>query len=190
MTQRCFQGKRNLDNERHAGEIARAVVRAKQGDPAAIRMLYRRYADNVYGYARSIVRNEHDAEDIVQQVFTRMLTAIKTYEQRSVPFTAWLLRITHNMAIDHIRRRGRDCSAPEEWSAEPEGHAGEHHLRMELCDALAELSPVQREIVLLRHLGGFSPGEIADRLGRSEDSSTACTTVVAVPCGLPLPVRA
>ena len=129
MTQRCFRGKRNLDNERHAGEIASAVVRAKQGDPAAIRMLYLRYADNVYGYARSIVRNEHDAEDIVQQVFTRMLTAIRTYEQRSVPFTAWLLRITHNMAIDHIRRRGRDCSAPEEWSGETEDHGGENHLR-------------------------------------------------------------
>src|SRR5947209_18988046 len=105
MSQACFQGKRTLEAEQRPGEVARAVTRAKQGDRAAIRFLYLRYAGNVYGYARSIVRNDHDAEDVVQQVFTRMLTAILSYEQRSVPFSAWLLRITHNMAIDYLRRR-------------------------------------------------------------------------------------
>src|SRR5947209_19531444 len=114
MAQGCFRGKRTLDEESRPGEVAQAVARAKQGDRAAIRFLYLRYADNIYGYARSIVRNDHDAEDIVQQVFTRMMTAIQSYEQRSVPFSAWLLRITHNMAIDHVRRRARISEEPEE----------------------------------------------------------------------------
>lgn len=170
MSQGCFQGKRTVEAETRPGEVARAVARAKQGDRAAIRFLYLRYSGNVYGYARSIVRNDHDAEDVVQQVFTRMLTAIQNYEQRSVPFSAWLLRITHNMAIDYLRRRMPVCEDPERAVVEdrPEFETGQ--LRGALREALAELPEVQREIVVLRHFGGLSPGEIAARLGRTEDS--------------------
>ena len=170
MAQGCFRGKRNLEDETRPGEVARAVARAKQGDRQAIRFLYLRYADNVYGYARSIVRNEHDAEDIVQQVFTRMLTAIRNYEERSVPFSAWLLRIAHNMSIDHIRRRGAVCEEPEVMAAPDTPAVESHHLREAIRDALADLPDPQREIVVLRHLAGLSPREIAERLGRSEDS--------------------
>jgi RNA polymerase sigma-70 factor, ECF subfamily len=170
MVQGCFHGKRTLEAERRPGEVARAVARAKQGDRAAMRFLYLRYADNVYGYARSIVHHDHDAEDVVQQVFTRVLTAIKTYEQRSVPFSAWLLRITHNMAIDHVRRRKPTVDETQVELAEQRPHQENSHLRHALCEALAELPDVQREIVVMRHLGGYSPGEIATHLGRSEDS--------------------
>jgi RNA polymerase sigma-70 factor (ECF subfamily) len=170
MAQGCFHGKRTLDAERRPGEVARAVARAKQGDRGAIRFLYLRYADNIFGYARSIVRNDHDAEDIVQQVFTRMMTAIQSYEQRSVPFSAWLLRITHNLAIDHVRRRSRLCEEPEEAACLDEPEHESRQLRLLLGEALAQLPPVQREIVVLRHIGGLSPREIAERLGRSEDS--------------------
>jgi RNA polymerase sigma-70 factor (ECF subfamily) len=170
MSQGCFQGKRTVDAETRPGEVARAVARAKQGDRAAIRFLYLRYSGNVYGYARSIVRNDHDAEDVVQQVFTRMLTAIQNYEQRSVPFSAWLLRITHNMAIDYLRRRMPVCEEPERTVVEERPEFEANHLRGALRDALAELPEVQREIVVLRHFGGLSPGEIAERMGRTEDS--------------------
>jgi RNA polymerase sigma-70 factor (ECF subfamily) len=170
MTQGCFQGKRALEAEQRPGEVARAVARAKQGDRTAIRFLYLRYAGNVYGYARSIVRNDHDAEDVVQQVFTRMLTAIQSYEQRSVPFSAWLLRITHNMAIDYLRRRTPMCDEPERAVSELPCEFEAGTLREALRDALAELPELQREIVVLRHVGGLSPKEIAERLGRSEDS--------------------
>jgi RNA polymerase sigma-70 factor, ECF subfamily len=163
-----FRAKRTLAEEQRPGEVTRAVARAKQGDRAAIRFLYLQYADNVYGYARSIVHNDHDAEDIVQQVFTRMMTAIRTYEQRSVPFSAWLLRIAHNMAIDHMRRRQPALSETE--VSERRSVHENSQLRHVLCDALAELPQQQREIVVLRHLAGFSPTEIAQRLGRSEDS--------------------
>lgn len=170
MSQGCFQGKRTIDPEARPGEVARAVTRAKQGDRAAIRYLYLRYSGNVYGYARSIVRNDHDAEDVVQQVFTRMLTAIQSYEQRSVPFSAWLLRITHNMAIDYLRRRMPVCDDGQFAVAGERSEFEACQLRGALRDALAELPDVQREIVVLRHFGGLSPGEIAERLGRTEDS--------------------
>jgi RNA polymerase sigma-70 factor (ECF subfamily) len=170
MSQGCFQSKRTLEDERRPGEVTRAVARAKQGDQAAIRYLYTLYSGNVYGYARSIVRNEHDAEDVVQQVFTRMMTAIRNYEQRSVPFSAWLLRITHNMAIDYVRRRTPTVDEAERPVSEDRPQFDSHDLRGVLHDALTELPEVQREILMLRHLGGYSPGEIAERLGRSENS--------------------
>jgi RNA polymerase sigma-70 factor (ECF subfamily) len=170
MVQGCFYGKRTLDADRRPGKVARAVVRAKQGDRAAIRFLYLRYADNVYGYARSIVQNDHDAEDVVQQVFTRVLTAIRTYELRSAPFSAWLLRITHNMAVDHVRRRRPLIDQTRLAIADRRCELESSHLRSVLRDALAELPDVQREIVVLRHVAGYSPGEIAEHLGRSKDS--------------------
>ena len=141
----------------------------KQGDQDALRYLYLRFADNVYGYARSMVRDQHEAEDVTQQVFTRLMSSIERYEQRSVPFSSWLLRITHNMSIDHIRRRRAvPC---EDTFAVDEGH--DKHgadLSLVIRDALAELPEDQREVVVLRHVAGWSPGEIAEHLGKSEDS--------------------
>src|SRR2546429_8678029 len=81
------------------GTVSRAVARAKEGDSDAIRYLYVRFAGNVYGYARSIIRDEHEAEDVTQQVFAKLMLSIHKYEQRDVPFSAWILRITHNLAI-------------------------------------------------------------------------------------------
>ena len=144
------------------------IVRAKQGDEA-IRYLYLRFADNVYGYARSIVRDEHEAEDVTQQVFTRLMSSIERYEQRSVPFCSWLLRITHNMSIDHIRRRRAVPSRrPARWTRVTRSRAPT--LSLTLREALAELPEEQREVIVLRHVAGWSPGEIAEHLGKSEDS--------------------
>ena len=164
-----FHRKQKLDEDRSPQELARVIVRAKQGDQDALRYLYLRFADNVYGYARSIVRDEHEAEDVTQQVFTRLMSSIARYEQRSVPFSSWLLRITHNMAIDHIRRRRAvPC---EDTFATDEGHEERGaDLSMILRDALAELPEEQREVVVLRHVAGWTPGEIAEHLGKSEDS--------------------
>jgi RNA polymerase sigma-70 factor, ECF subfamily len=164
-----FHRKQKLDEDRSPQELARVIIRAKQGDQEALRYLYLRFADNVYGYARSIVRDEHEAEDVTQQVFTRLMSSIERYEQRSVPFSSWLLRITHNMAIDHIRRR-RAVPTDDTYAVD-EGH--EEHgadLSMVIRDALAELPEDQREVVVLRHVAGWSPGEIAEHLGKSEDS--------------------
>src|SRR6476619_7860665 len=99
-------------------ELSRVIARSKQGDSNAIHWLYVNYSDNVYGYARSILRDEHEAEDIRQQVFARLITSISRYEERSVPFSAWLLRVTHNMAIAHLRRR-RPIICQEPRAAEP-----------------------------------------------------------------------
>lgn len=163
-----FSRKQSLDGDIRPGELECAITRAKQNDPVALAYLYLRFADNVYGYARSLVGDEHEAEDIVQQVFARLITAIEAYEPRGVPFAAWLLRITRNMAIDHMRRRR---AVPTDSDVLPDNaREDDAELAMALRDSLAELPDGQREVVVLRHVGGYSHAEIAARLQRTEQA--------------------
>ena len=149
--------------------VATAVARAKQGDREALRYLYIQYADNVYGYVASIVKDEHEAEDVTQLVFAKLMTVIGKYEQRQVPFMSWLLRLAHNAALDHLRRR---LPTPAEEVRNPdEGVDGPASDDAQVVgDALAALPEDQRTVVVLRHVVGLTPGEIAERLGRSENS--------------------
>jgi RNA polymerase sigma-70 factor, ECF subfamily len=149
--------------------IARAVARAKSGDMDAIRFLYLRYKNNVYGYVLSILRDVHEAEDATQTVFMKLISVIHKYEPRQAPFTAWILRVAHNVAIDSLRqRRPVPCEDVIE-SSHPADDLG-HDRRRGLEEALETLPEDQRDVVVLRHLVGLSPEEIADRMGRSEAS--------------------
>ena len=149
--------------------VARAIARAKQGDREALRYLYVQYADNVYGYVASIVKDEHEAEDITQLVFAKLMTKLVKYEPRQVPFTSWLLRLAHNAALDHLRRRlptpAEEVRSPDEGFDAPS--SGDAQV---VGQALAALPEDQRTVVVLRHVVGLTPGEIAERLGKSENS--------------------
>ena len=149
--------------------VARAVVRAKGGDREAIRFLYLRYADNVYGYVRTIVRDHHDAEDVTQQVFAKLMTAISKYEDRGVPFVAWLLRMSHNVAVDVVRAR-RTTPVEEIYGVEVAAGGDASEQARSLHAALAALPEDQRQVVVLRHVLGLSPVEIAEQLGRTDSS--------------------
>ena len=149
--------------------VSRAVTRAKQGDRDAVRFLYMRYADNVYGYVRTIVRDHHDAEDVTQQVFAKLITAIAKYEQRGVPFVAWLLRMSHNVAVDAVRAR-RTTPAEEIFGPDDAICDEAPERARSLHAALAALPEDQRQVVVLRHVLGLSPVEIAEQLGRTNSS--------------------
>jgi RNA polymerase sigma-70 factor (ECF subfamily) len=84
--------------------VSRAIRQAQAGDREALRFLYARYADDIYGYVRSIVHDSHEAEDVTQQVFAKLIHAIRKYEERDVPFFAWILRMARNLAVDHLRQ--------------------------------------------------------------------------------------
>src|SRR3954453_17030049 len=143
--------------------VSRAVARAKQGDGEALRFLYIEYADNVYGYVASIVKDEHEAEDITQLVFAKLMTVLPKYEQRQGPFPSWLLRLAHNAALDHLRRRV-PTPVDEVRSPEERVEAGPSSDVPVVGQALATLPEDQRTVVVLRHLVGLTPGEIAERL--------------------------
>jgi RNA polymerase sigma-70 factor (ECF subfamily) len=147
--------------------LARAIAGAKQGDVSALHFLYVRYADDVQGYVETIVRDRHEAEDITQNVFAKLITAIARYERRESPFAAWILRVARNAALDHLRRRRQIPFA--EVRTSDEGHEQVGFERSQaLRAALEGLPEDQREVLVLRHVAGLSPGEIALRLGRSE----------------------
>jgi len=165
-----FRRSTSLDeSELGRRRVSRAVARAKQGDREALRFLYIEYADNVYGYVASIVKDEHEAEDVTQLVFAKLMTVLPKYEERHVPFTSWLLRLAHNAALDHLRRR-LPTPVDEVRSPDERVDRGPSDDVQLVGEALATLPEDQRTVVVLRHLVGLTPGEIAERLGRSENA--------------------
>jgi RNA polymerase sigma-70 factor (ECF subfamily) len=161
---------RNLHGGSPAPElVAQAVARAKAGDKGAIHFLYVRFADDVFGYISSIVHDSYDAEDITQNVFAKLPRAIQKYEPRQVPFTAWILRVARNAALDHLRSK-RQIPVEEVRIDDDRSDDVAPEITRSLRDALWRLPPEQREVLVLRHLLGLSPLEIAERLGKSEGS--------------------
>jgi RNA polymerase sigma-70 factor, ECF subfamily len=150
--------------------VSRAVKQAQAGDRQALGFLYAHFADNVHGYVRGIVHDHHEAEDITQQVFAKLIRVIGSYEERDVPFLAWILRVARNVAIDHIRRQRaipvEEVRTSDEGGGDPAGGGRMSDLR----EALSQLPTDQREVLVLRHIAGLSPTEIATRTGRSEGS--------------------
>ena len=117
---------------------------------------------------RSIVRDDHEAEDVTQHVFANLMTTLGNYDERGVPFLAWLLRIARNVAIDHIRAN-RMLPTDTVFGADASSVTDLHQSETVLV-ALASLPDEQREVVILRQVVGLTPEEIADRLGRTEGS--------------------
>jgi len=151
------------------GLLSSAIARAKQGDQSALHFLYVRYADDVYGFINSIVRDHHEAEDITQNVFAKLMRIIGKYEQREVPFSAWILRVARNAALDHMRARRQIPF--EEVRTTDEGHEQVSFERFQSIRTALDLLPAdQREVLILRHIAGLTPGEIADVLGKTESS--------------------
>jgi len=156
------------------GLVSQAVRCAQQGDRQALGFLYARYAGNVHGYVRSIVHDEHDAEDITQHVFAKLIDVIGMYEERDVPFFAWILRVSRNVAVDHLRQqRAIPVEQVRAVDVRAGGGAGGmsgtpvNERMNDLREALALLPHDQREVLVLRHIAGLSPVEIAVRTGRT-----------------------
>lgn len=157
------------DQDDRDGAVTSAVARAAEGDRDALRYLYIRYADNVYGYVRSILRDDHEAEDVTQQVFGKLITVISRYEDRGLPFSAWILRVARNMAVDHLRS-SKVVPCEEVRVAEVRADQEDRDRSRALIDALSSLPEDQREVLYLRQVLGLSPGEISERIDRSEAS--------------------
>ena len=149
--------------------LARAIARAKEGDPAGLHFLYVRFADDVCAYVRSIAHDQHEAEDITQTLFLRLPTKIQRYEQREAPFAAWIIRVARNAALDHVR--ARRVIPFEEVRISDDGREDEDSERCRsLRDALGRLPVEQRQVLVLRHIAGLTPCEIAERLGKTESA--------------------
>lgn len=154
---------------------ARALVaRAQQGDRRALEELYLMHFDRIYSYLHLNVGNRHDAEDLTNQTFVKMIESIERFEWRKVPISAWLFRIAHNLAIDHFRSRRR--WQPEEEPPEPrdsEERSAEEEAfhsigRESMLEMIEGLSEDQQQVLTLKFVFNFSNAEIATILEKSE----------------------
>jgi len=154
--------------------VRRLVDRAQQGDRDALEELYLIHFDRIYSYLHMSVGNRHDAEDLTTQTFLKMLEAIGRFRWRSAPFSAWLFRIAHNLAMDHFRTTKR--WQPEEEVPEPEGaeasSAEDEALqsigRRSMLELIENLSHDQQQVLTLKFVFNFSNGEAATILDKTE----------------------
>lgn len=157
-------------------EIQALVARAKGGDREAFGELYERLAPKVYGYL--YYQTEGTAavvEDLTEEVFLKVLERLDRYEDRGLPFVAWVYRVAHNHLIDYYRARPHqgavsidDCYDLAETTAERWLDTTLTHT--ELQKALQRLTEDQRNVLVLRFLQGMNILQTARALNKTEDA--------------------
>ena len=160
--------------ESEAKRVRALVDRAQKGDRDALEELYLIHFDRIYSYLHVSVGNRHDAEDLTTQTFLKMLEKIGTFKWQSAPFSAWLFRIAHNLAMDHFRARRR--WQPEEEVPEPPGEeepsaelvAMQTIGRESMLKLIDRLSPEQQQGLTLKFVFNLPNAEVATILDKTE----------------------
>jgi RNA polymerase sigma-70 factor, ECF subfamily len=155
-------------------QVRKLVARAQEGDRGALEELYLLHFDRIYSYLHMSVGNRHDAEDLTTQTFLKMLEAIGRFRWQSAPFSAWLFRIAHNLAMDHFRARRR--WQPEEDVPEPTGEeepsaelqAMQSIGRQSMLELIDSLSHEQQQVLTLKFVFNFPNGDVATILNKTE----------------------
>jgi len=155
-------------------QLRRLVDRAQRGEREALEDLYLLHFDRIYSYLHMSVGNRHDAEDLTTQVFVKMLESIGKFRWRSAPFSAWLFRIAHNLAMDHFRANKRwqpeenvpEPEPPEDSAAEEE--ALESIGRQSMLELIEQLSHEQQQVLTLKFVFNFSNADAATILDKTE----------------------
>ncbi len=161
--------------------IDRLVARSIAGDPRAFGRLYDEYADRVFAFVRGRVGSTEDAEDLTASVFLKAWEAIGGYDDRGLPFGAWLFRIARNAVIDSYRRSARapQLSSADEAVEMPDENAvveDEVFVRLDLekiREAMESLTEEQRSVLMLRFIWSLDLQESAQALGKTEGAVKA-----------------
>jgi RNA polymerase sigma-70 factor (ECF subfamily) len=155
------------------------IAQVLGGNTAVFELLMRRYNERVYRAARSIVRDEDEAEDVMQQAYVNAFTHLRQFTG-AARFSTWLTRIVINEALARVRRHSRyevfDDEHPNvepfmspDPSENPERQAFAHELRELLESAIDALPNGMREVFVLRDVEGLTTSEVAQCLGVSDD---------------------
>jgi RNA polymerase sigma-70 factor (ECF subfamily) len=159
------------------------VRRAQEGDHGAFRQLFEKYQRRAFAVAYGVVKNKHDAMDVVQDGFVKVHKHIGNFQGQS-SFYTWLYRIIMNLAIDHVRRRrnSKGFSYDDRVARDDEDMAGDGTLLPRILDAnpaktvirrelleriqraLDELPDYHRAVIVLREVEGMSYEEMAQVL--------------------------
>lgn len=155
------------------------IAEVLDGDTALFELLMRRYNERIYRTVRAILRDEQEAEDVMQQAFVNAFTHLRQFNH-SARFQTWLTRIAINEALARVRRQGRYEALDEDDATietlvsrdpaeNPERSAFSGELRGLLEWAIDELPDGVREVFMLREVEGLNTAEVAECLGVSED---------------------
>jgi RNA polymerase sigma-70 factor, ECF subfamily len=144
-------------------------------DNEAFGQLYERYVTRIYNYVYYRTGNHHEAEDLTAKVFMRALKHIQTYDERGIPFSAWLYRIAHNLVANWHRDRSRRKIIPlEEFinkgsrSEMPEIIAEDAEERERLLQSIRRLPEDRQQLIILKYVERLSNSEIGEILDKTE----------------------
>jgi RNA polymerase sigma-70 factor, ECF subfamily len=155
------------------------VTRVLAGQTTLFEILMRRHNERLYRAARAILRDESEAEDVMQQAYVNAYSHLRQFHGRSA-FATWLVRIAVHEALTRVRRRGRYTTVDPDRPSEPElaelavaapdperqAFAGELGVLLEA--AIDRLPDGAREVFVLRQVEGMNTQEVAEVLGVSE----------------------
>ena len=160
------------------------IDNAKKGDQKAQAQLVLKYESRVYNLALRMMRNTHDAEDVMQETFLIALRKLKTFEGRSQLFT-WLYRITMNISLQKLRENkkydsGISLSDPDfesmhgkefsEWPEYSKNMLSNTDFRHLIDSAIRSLPPIYRSVFILRDIEGLSTEETKKLLELSDSN--------------------
>ena len=152
------------------------IGRVAEGDARALEVLYERYSRVVYSFALRILGDQQLAEELLQEVFFRAWRQGSAFQASRGTFITWLLSITHNMAIDEVRKRRRRPQKAESEDSEAvlagvadKGQSVEDQvwvvaLRGTISGAMEQLPLAQRQVIELAYYQGLTQREIAENL--------------------------
>ncbi len=153
---------------------ARLVEQAKS-DPQAFGLLYERYVERIYNYVFYRTGNQQEAEDLTAKTFHKALDHIGRFDNRGVPFSAWLYRIAHNLVANWHRDGARRKELPLEQQvhvmparSRPEQLAEATEEREALLGAIRRLPSDRQQLILLKFIDSLPNAQIGDIMGRSE----------------------
>jgi RNA polymerase sigma-70 factor, ECF subfamily len=147
------------------------IKQVKSGDTDSFGILYDQYSEVIFRYVYSHLENRLDAEDLTEEIFLRAWRALPKYDERGLPFSAFLFRIARNSLIDFYRQRkivqSIDDIEVQSHEAGPEEVVELQFANNDLRKNIAELREDYRNVIIFRFLSGLSPEETAQVMQRS-----------------------
>lgn len=149
------------------------IAQAKKGNKEAVSALYEAYADAIFQYLSYRVESHMVAEDITSEVFLRMVQGLPKFEDRGVPFGAWLFRIAVNLLNEYYRQNKKmtwtvlsDETRSDE--ADPSDHLEEEEEHKRLREAIQTLPQDYQDVLVLRFMQNLPYAQVAAILNKSE----------------------